>query len=156
MRLAVNGVAREVPAEWRGESLLAVLRYRLGLTATRLGCGVGLCGACTVLVDGAAARSCGITAGEAEGRAITTFEGLGGSAAMRAVTAAWAAAAVPQCGYCQSGQVVTAAALLAATPAPGSAAIEAAMAGNLCRCGTQPRIRDAVADAARRLAEGRS
>jgi aerobic-type carbon monoxide dehydrogenase small subunit (CoxS/CutS family) len=127
--------------------LLWVLRDLLALTGTKYGCGRGLCGACTVHLDTAAVRSCQIPLRAIEGRAITTIEGLSPDAA-HPVQLAWRELQVPQCGYCQPGQIMTAAALLAHNPAPTPAEIDAAMRGNLCRCGTYPRIRRAVAKAA--------
>ena len=134
-------------------SLLWALRDGLNLTGTKFGCGVAACGACTVHVDGQAVRSCQTTLGDVAGATVTTIEGLGTPAALHAVQAAWAQAQVAQCGYCQSGQIMQAAALLATTPDPTDAEIDDAMSGNLCRCGTYPRIRAAIHDAARRLKE---
>jgi len=133
--------------------LLWALRDGLNLTGTKFGCGVAACGACTVHVDGQAVRSCQTPLGDVSGATVTTIEGLGNPAALHAVQAAWAAAQVAQCGYCQSGQIMQAAALLADTPEPTDAQIDEAMSGNLCRCGTYPRIRAAVQDAANRLKE---
>jgi isoquinoline 1-oxidoreductase alpha subunit len=133
--------------------LLWALRDGLNLTGTKFGCGVAACGACTVHVDGQAVRSCQTPLGDVAGAAVTTIEGLGNPAALHAVQAAWEAAQVAQCGYCQSGQIMQAAALLAETPEPSDAQIDEAMSGNLCRCGTYPRIRAAVQDAANRLKE---
>ncbi len=133
--------------------LLWALRDGLNLTGTKFGCGVAACGACTVHVDGQAVRSCQTALGDVAGAAVTTIEGLGNPAALHAVQAAWAAAQVAQCGYCQSGQIMQAAALLAENPAPSDAEIDEAMSGNLCRCGTYPRLRAAVQDAATRLKE---
>jgi isoquinoline 1-oxidoreductase subunit alpha len=131
--------------------LLWVLRDALNLTGTKFGCGVAACGACTVHLDGVAVRSCQTQLADVAGLSVVTIEGLGTPVAMHAVQAAWAAAQVAQCGYCQSGQIMQAASLLAANPAPTDADIDEAMAGNLCRCGTYPRIRAAVHDAAKRL-----
>lgn len=133
--------------------LLWALRDGLNLTGTKFGCGVAACGACTVHVDGQAVRSCQTTLGDVAGAQVTTIEGLGTPAALHAVQAAWLAGQVAQCGYCQSGQIMQAAALLSQTPNPTDAEIDEAMSGNLCRCGTYPRIRAAVHDAARRLSE---
>jgi isoquinoline 1-oxidoreductase subunit alpha len=133
--------------------LLWALRDGLNLTGTKFGCGVAACGACTVHVDGQAVRSCQTPLGDVAGATVTTIEGLGNPAALHAVQAAWLAAQVAQCGYCQSGQIMQAAALLAETPDPTDAQIDEAMSGNLCRCGTYPRIRAAVQDAANRLKE---
>lgn len=150
--LTVNGAPAQsdLPPE---TPLLWVLRDGMGLTGTKFGCGVAACGACTVHVDGVAVRSCQTTLGDVAGAQVVTIEGLGTPAAMHAVQAAWVAGQVAQCGYCQSGQIMQAASLLAENPAPSVDEIDAAMAGNLCRCGTYPRIRAAVQDAARRLRE---
>ncbi len=144
--LNVNGRRRRVslPAD---TPLLWVLRDTLGLTGTKYGCGAGLCGACTVHLDGAAVRSCAIPVAQAAGKPITTIEGLspdGGHPVQRA----WIAEDVAQCGYCQAGQIMAAAALLHATPRPTDAQIDDALSGNLCRCGTYQRIRTAVHRAA--------
>jgi isoquinoline 1-oxidoreductase alpha subunit len=141
IKLNVNGKDHEVdvPPEM---PLLWVLRDVLGMTGTKYGCGIQHCGACTVHVDGVATRSCGLAVGEAKG-AIITIEGLGANGA-HPLQVAWTAENVPQCGYCQSGQIMTAAALLKENPNPGDADIEAAMSGNICRCGTYTRIRAAV------------
>ena len=151
MRLMINGRLVEVnsPPE---TPLLWVLRDELGLTGTKYGCGVAMCGACTVHVDGVAMRSCQLPVGDLEG-SITTIEGLGNPDAMHAVQQAWLDNQVAQCGYCQSGQMMQAAALLSENPAPSDAEIDDAMSGNLCRCGTYPRIRAAIRDAAGKLAE---
>ena len=128
--------------------LLWVLRDRLGLTGTKFGCGLGQCGACTVHLDGVATRACLTTAQAAAGKRITTIEGLSPGSSHPLQTA-WVAEQVPQCGYCQSGQIMSAAALLAKTPRPTDAQIDTAMAGNICRCGTYQRIRRAIHRAAR-------
>ena len=141
IRLNVNGTDQtvDVPA---GIPLLWVLRDFLGLTGTKYGCGMGLCGACTVHVDGRAVRSCTVSAETVEGP-VTTIEGLSANGD-HPVQEAWLAENVPQCGYCQPGQVMAAAALLAANPRPGETAVDAAMSGVLCRCGTYQRIRRAI------------
>jgi isoquinoline 1-oxidoreductase subunit alpha len=128
--------------------LLWVLRDALSLTGTKFGCGLGQCGACTVHMDGAPVRACLTAAKAAAGKRITTIEGLSANAAHPLQTA-WIAEQVPQCGYCQSGQIMSAAALLAKTPRPTDAQIDTAMAGNICRCGTYQRIRRAIHRAAR-------
>ncbi len=128
--------------------LLWVLRDALGLTGTKYGCGVAACGACTVHVDGEAVRSCQLPLVEAAGHEIVTIEGIGSPEALSLLQEAWLAHQVAQCGYCQPGQIMQAAALLAANPDPSDAEIDAAMAGNLCRCGTYPRIRAAIRSAA--------
>lgn len=148
MNLTVNGQARTVPAEWHDETLLDVLREALGLVGAKFGCGVGQCGACTVLVDGAPARSCTLRVAALAGRAVRTIEGLSDDPALHPVQAAWLEESVPQCGYCQAGQVMGAVALLERTPRPTDAQIDEALAGHLCRCGTQQRIRRAVRRAA--------
>lgn len=147
MRLRVNGESHEidVPADM---PLLWALRDELNVTGPKFGCGKALCGACTVLVDGEPVRSCSLAVGDVEGE-VTTIEGLGTPEALHAVQAAWISHQVAQCGYCQSGQIMSAAALLASNPDPTDAEIDEAMSGNLCRCGTYPRIRAAVKTAAR-------
>jgi isoquinoline 1-oxidoreductase alpha subunit len=149
--LTINGTDHSVdlPPE---VPLLWVLRDAVGLTGTKFGCGVAACGACTVHIEGQAVRSCQVTLGDVWG-AVTTIEGLGTPDAMHALQEAWVAHQVAQCGYCQSGQIMQAASLLAETPEPSDADIDAAMQGNLCRCGTYPRIRAAIQDAARALKE---
>ena len=127
--------------------LLWVLRDHLGMTGTKFGCGMALCGACTVHLDGVAVRSCVLPLRAVEGRSVTTIEGLS-TGRSHPVQVAWLEIDVPQCGYCQSGQIMSAAALLSADPDPGDGAIDAAMSGNLCRCGTYPRIRQAIRRAA--------
>jgi isoquinoline 1-oxidoreductase alpha subunit len=149
--LNVNGKRVEADAE-ADTPLLWVLRDYLNMTGTKFGCGMALCGACTVHVDGKPTRSCVTPAGELAGKKITTVEKIGETRAGKAVQAAWVAENVPQCGYCQSGQVMAAAALLAATPAPSDADIDAAMSGNICRCATYPRIRAAIKRAAKETA----
>jgi len=121
--------------------LLWVLRDTLRLTGTKFGCGMGLCGACTVHLDGAAVRSCSLPVEAVAGKTVTTIEGLGGNHPLQQ---AWVAHNVPQCGYCQSGQIMSAAALLAANPAPDEETIRQAMAGNLCRCGTYHKVQQAI------------
>ncbi|MBV8621046.1 MAG: (2Fe-2S)-binding protein [Curvibacter sp.] len=144
MQLHLNGkdVALDIETEM---PLLWAIRDEAGLTGTKFGCGVALCGACTVLLDGEPVRSCSLPAGAAVGRRITTIEGLGGKAALQK---AWIARQVPQCGYCQSGMLMAATALLARKPHPSDADIDAAIT-NLCRCGTYPRIKAAIHEAAR-------
>ncbi|MFM1988088.1 MAG: Isoquinoline 1-oxidoreductase subunit alpha [Pseudomonadota bacterium] len=148
--LKLNG--RDVETAADPESpLLWVLRDDLGLVGTKFGCGMALCGACTVHVDGQPARSCSLPLKDVAGKAVTTIEGAS-DAVSKAVIEAWVAHGVAQCGYCQPGQVMSASALLHANPRPTDAEVDAAMAGNVCRCGTYPRIRAAVRDAAKRLA----
>ena len=146
LRLTVNGAERAVDVA-PDTPLLWVLRDTLGLTGTKFGCGLGLCGACTVHLDGRAVRSCSTPVSEADGHRVTTIEGLS-PGHPHPLQAAWIAEEVPQCGYCQSGQIMSAAALLATRPRPTEAEIDAAMAGNLCRCGTYLRIRRAILRAA--------
>jgi len=150
--LSVNGTDHSVDLP-DDVPLLWVLRDALGLTGTKYGCGVAACGACTVHIDGQAVRSCQVALADVWG-AVTTIEGLGTPGALHALQQAWVEHQVAQCGYCQSGQIMQAADLLAVTPDPSDAEIDAAMAGNLCRCGTYPRIRAAVHTAARALREG--
>ena len=147
--LSVNGRTQTVDVDG-STPVLWVLRDSLGLTGTKFGCGMGLCGACTVHLDGKPARSCSIPISAASGKAVTTIEGLS-SRAGKAVQEAWQRLDVVQCGYCQSGQIMGAAALLASNPAPTDADIDTAMNGNVCRCATYARIRAAIHDAARTL-----
>ncbi len=149
--LNVNGRRVEVDAE-ADTPLLWVLRDYLNMTGTKFGCGMALCGACTVHIDGQPTRSCVTPASAVSGKKIVTVEKIGETRAGKAVQAAWVAENVPQCGYCQSGQVMSAAALLAAKQNPSDADIDAAMAGNICRCATYPRIRAAIKRAAKGLA----
>ena len=149
MQLTVNGKTFEVDVE-PDMPLLWVLRDELGLTGTKYGCGIARCGACTVHVDGMPVRSCQLAAADVDGE-ITTIEGLGAPAVLHAVQAAWIEHQVAQCGYCQSGQIMAAAAFLETNPDPSDSDIDAAMSANLCRCGTYPRIREAVKAAAGKL-----
>ncbi|HWX28364.1 MAG TPA: (2Fe-2S)-binding protein [Steroidobacteraceae bacterium] len=145
--LRINNEVRNVDAP-PDMPLLWVLRDILGLTGTKFGCGMALCGACTVHVDGAPVRSCLLTVGSIGQRAITTIEGIGATPVGAKVQKAWLDLEVIQCGYCQSGQIMSATALLNATPHPQDSDIDAAMAGNICRCGTYVRIREAIKHAA--------
>jgi isoquinoline 1-oxidoreductase subunit alpha len=154
--LHINGQDQTVTAA-ADTPLLWVLRADLGLTGTKFGCGMALCGACTVHVDGAATRSCVLPIAALSGRPVRTIESLAADAAdavAQAVLRAWVDGDVAQCGYCQPGQVMAAIALLRTNPKPTEAQIEEAMSGNVCRCGTYPRIRTAVQAAARRLGGG--
>ena len=151
MKLSVNGQEHEVTVP--GDMpLLWVLRDVIGLTGTKFGCGMALCGACTVHVDGQPTRSCVTPASAVAGKGITTIEAIGATKAGKAVQDAWVAENVPQCGYCQSGQIMSAVALLKSTPNPTDADIDRGMAGNICRCGTYQRIRAAIHTAAKERA----
>jgi isoquinoline 1-oxidoreductase subunit alpha len=144
--LTVNGTSRTAEVD-EDTPLLWVLRESLGLTGTKFGCGVAACGACTVHIDGVAARSCSVPAATVQGRAITTIEGLAPQDRPHPLQTAWIAHQVPQCGYCQSGMIMSAAALLAKTPHPTDAQINAEIT-NICRCGTYERVRKAINSAA--------
>ncbi len=147
IRLTVNGAAHAADVD--GDTpLLWLLRDVLGLTGTKFGCGAGLCGACTVHIDGNPVRACITAAEEAEGRQVTTIEGVFSTPQGKALCQAWLDLDVVQCGYCQPGQIMSATALLAAIPRPNDAEIDAAMTGNICRCGTYQRIRAAIHRAA--------
>ncbi|HUN75685.1 MAG TPA: (2Fe-2S)-binding protein [Steroidobacteraceae bacterium] len=148
--LFINGKRVDVDAP-PDTPLLWVLRDHLGMTGTKFGCGVALCGACTVHLDGQAVRSCSIPVAAVQGSKITTIEAIGSDQVGAAVQAAWDRIDVPQCGYCQSGQVMAATALLTQNPKPTDADIDNAMSGNICRCGTYVRIRAAIHEAARTL-----
>jgi aerobic-type carbon monoxide dehydrogenase small subunit (CoxS/CutS family) len=152
--LTVNGTTQNIDAD-ADTPLLWVLRDHLSLTGTKYGCGMALCGACTVHVDGVAVRSCVLPLKAVEGKSVTTIEGLSKDRS-HAVQRAWIDADVPQCGYCQSGQLMSAAALLRAKPSPSDADIDAALSGNICRCGTYVRIRKAVHRAAELLRGAKS
>ena len=145
--LQINGKSMQVDAP-DDTPLLWVVRDHLGLTGTKFGCGMALCGACTVHLDGAPTRSCQIPLSAAVGKKITTIEGVGTMRVGKAVQNAWLAIGVPQCGYCQAGQIMSATALLASNPKPSDTDIDNAMSGNLCRCGTYTRIRSAIKVAA--------
>jgi len=149
--LNVNGKRVQADAE-ADTPLLWVLRDYLNMTGTKFGCGMALCGACTVHVDGQPVRSCVTPASSLQDKRITTIENVAATRTGKAVQAAWVAENVPQCGYCQSGQVMAAAALLATNAKPSDADIDAAMSGNICRCATYPRIRAAIKRAGRGLA----
>ena len=152
MKLTVNGDTHEVDVE-PDMPLLWILRDELGLTGTKYGCGIAQCGACTVHLDGLAVRSCQIPASELDGAEVVTIEGLGTPEALHAVQEAWVEHQVAQCGYCQSGQIMQAASMLDLNPDPTDEDIDVVMSGNLCRCGTYPRIRAAVKTAAAKLKE---
>ena len=151
-QFTLNGKPTTIDAD-PATPILWVLREQLGLNGTKFGCGIAQCGACTVHLDGEPVRSCSTALAEAEGRAITTIEGIGpaegvAEGELTPVQKAWVSEQVPQCGYCQSGQIMSASALLRDNPAPSDADIDAAMAGNICRCGTYTRIRRAIKVAA--------
>ena len=152
-RFQVNGQPKDVDVP--GEMpLLWALRDELGMTGTKFGCGMALCGACTVHVDGTAIRACVTPVSAVAGRSVATIEGMESDGVGQAVQQAWIQHNVAQCGYCQAGQIMTAVSLLKTTPAPTDRQIDEAMSGNICRCGTYPRIRAAIRQAAGRLAQG--
>ena len=149
MRLNINGKEQVLKDVDESTPLLWVLRDTLGMVGTKYGCGVAQCGACTVHLNGAAVRSCSIPVSAAVGQRVTTIEGLAGkNGKLHPLQAAWIKHDVPQCGYCQAGQIMSAAALLRQNSKPTDADIDAAMSGNICRCGTYPRIREAIKTAA--------
>ena len=150
MQLTVNGIDHDLKGLEPNMPLLWALRDVLGITGPKYGCGIAQCGACTVHIDGVATRSCQVAVGDVWGP-VTTIEGLGTPEAPHPVQSAWIAHQVAQCGYCQSGQIMQAASLLSETPNPTDTEIDDALSGNLCRCGTYPRIREAVKTAARTL-----
>lgn len=150
MQLRINGQTVEITSQWHLDSLLQVLREALGLTGAKLGCGAGLCGACTVLLNGEPVKSCLMPVSAAVGHNIQTLEGLAPPGQLHPVQEKWLAAAIPQCGYCQSGQILSTVALLRKTPHPTAEQIDQALAGHLCRCGTQPRVRATIAQMSRR------
>ena len=152
IKVTVNGQSLSTDAA-PDTPLLWVVRDHLGMTGTKFGCGMGLCGACTVHIDGAPTRSCQMPLSAVDGKSITTIEGLSPDRS-HAVQKAWLEIDVPQCGYCQSGQIMSAAALLKSNPNPTDADIDTAMSGNICRCGTYPRIRKAIHRAAELLKTG--
>jgi isoquinoline 1-oxidoreductase alpha subunit len=150
MRINVNGTDHDLPDVDPATPLLWVLRDHLNLVGTKYGCGIAQCGACTVHVDGKATRSCVLPVSALQNQRVTTIEGLAQNGQLTSVQAAWIEHDVPQCGYCQAGQIMSATALLAANPHPTDADIDEAMSGNLCRCGTYLRIRKAIHAAARK------
>jgi len=152
MQLSINGSSHVYDGDPE-QPLLWFLRDDLGKTGTRFGCGMGLCGCCTVLIGGQAVRSCTVPMSAAQGATVVTIEGLGRPGKLHPLQIAWIENAVPQCGYCQSGQIMQAAALLKSNPSPTDDDIDAAMSGNLCRCGTYPRIRKAIKQAAAAIAK---
>jgi len=148
MKITINNNSYNIPAEWHDAPLLAVLRDYLGFTGTKFGCGKGICGACTVHINGAATRSCILPVLTVQDASITTIEGLSKDEKLHPIQQAWIDESVPQCGYCQAGQMMTAAAFLSENPDPSTDEITQVMSGNLCRCGTYPRIRRGVTRAA--------
>lgn len=153
MEITINGRVRQIADPLTHSPLLWVLRNEFGLVGTKFGCGVGTCGACTIHVDGKAVRSCQTTPGDIVGRDVTTIEGLAATASttsLHPVQQAWIDQSVPQCGYCQAGQIMSAAALLTENLSPSDRDIDRNMSGNLCRCGTYARIRRAIKQAAGR------
>jgi len=153
MKLTVNGIEQSVPDSWRDETLLSTLREHLGLVGAKYSCGLGLCGACKVHVDGKPVSSCTMRTAEVEGRPILTIEGLAaGDGRLHPLQQAWIDERVAQCGFCQSGQIMQAADLLTRSPRPSDEEIDRAMSGNLCRCGTYDRIKKAIRRAGDELA----
>jgi isoquinoline 1-oxidoreductase subunit alpha len=144
MGLLINGEFSEVPPEWLDDSLLCFLRESLGLVGAKYGCGVGQCGACTVLIDGEATRSCLLSVKDLKQQSILTIEGLVQRGVLHPVQQAWLDENVPQCGYCQSGQIMATVALLKRHSKPSDEQVIAALEGHLCRCGTQQRVRNAI------------
>lgn len=144
MQLSVNNTTVEVPAQWQQDSLLQVLREAIGLNGAKFGCGAGLCGACTVLLNGEPIRSCLTPVSAAVGQNIQTLEGLSKAGELHPVQKKWLSSGIPQCGYCQSGQILATVALLKKVPHPSDLQIDEALSGHLCRCGTQPRVRVAI------------
>ena len=156
MKLRVNGVERSVDPDWQNENLLVVLREQLGLTGSRYGCGIGQCGACVVHVDGAPVASSMVSVGQAADKDVLTIEGLAAAdGSLHPLQQAWIDANVPQCGYCQSGQIMQALALVQKNSEPTDPDIDQAMSGNLCRCGTYDRIRTAIKRGASLMRETR-
>jgi aerobic-type carbon monoxide dehydrogenase small subunit (CoxS/CutS family) len=149
MKLTVNGEQRQVAEEWQDETLLTVLREHLGLTGSRFSCGIGQCGACLVHIEGSPVSSCLVPIKDVAGKSVLTIEGLASEdGSLHPLQQAWLDANVPQCGYCQSGQIMQALALLQRNPDPDDTDIDTAMSGNLCRCGTYDRIRSSIKAAA--------
>lgn len=147
----LNGRTRIIPSNWAEVPLLYLLREHFGLKGAKFGCGMGACGACTVIIDGQPVRPCSILSGAVRGSALRTIEGLARGDILHPVQEAWLAEAVPQCGYCQAGQIMSAVALLERKPNPSEEDVAAAMDGNLCRCGTYARVRKAIAPASEAL-----
>lgn len=156
LAMKINGKSTDIPSEWGEASLLEYLRDYLGLTGTKFGCGIGQCGVCTVHVDGQPMRACLMPLGSMQGRSVTTIEGLASGDGLHPVQSAWLEIGVAQCGYCQPGQIMSASALLANNPNPTDEDIVTAMQGNICRCGTYPRIKAAIKQAATKQAAMKS
>lgn len=148
MSFTLNGQSHDITADWADEPLLFLLREHFGLTGAKFGCGAGICGACTIILDGIATRACITRAGDVEGLSVRTTEGLAGGDALNPVQQAWLDLGAPQCGYCQAGQIMAAVALLEQARDPSADGIDTAMDGTLCRCGTYPRIPAAILRAA--------
>ena len=148
MAFNLNCQNHDIPADWADEPLLFLLREQFGLMGANFGCGVCICGACTIIIDGVPARACITRAGDVDGLSVRTIEGLAKGDTLHPLQQAWLDHAVPQCGYCQAGQIMAAVALLEQAPDPSADEIDAAMDANLCRCGTYPRIRAAILSAA--------
>ena len=151
--ITVNGIVRTVDVD-EDTPMLWVLRDVLGMSGTKFGCGLGLCGACTIHLDGKPVRSCITPVAAAAGKRVTTIEAIGATASGKRIQQAWVDLEVPQCGYCQSGQIMSATTLLASNPHPTESDIDAAMSGNICRCGTYVRIRQAIKQAAQSRGKG--
>ena len=153
MKMRVNGVTRSVAVDWQNETLLSVLREFLNWPGSRYSCGIGQCGACTVHIEGQPVASCVTPVSAAQNKDVLTIEGLASAdGELHPLQQAWIEESVPQCGYCQSGQIMSATSLLKQNPKPSDADIDAAMSGNICRCGTYQRIRTAIHEAAAKLA----
>ena len=153
--MMINNQSYPVPDQWEGATLLSFLRDYLGFMGTKFGCGLGLCGACTVHIDGEAIKACTILVRDLEEKSVTTIEGLASAEQLHPVQAAWKACSVPQCGYCQPGQIMAAAAFLYANPDPSADEVAEAMSGNICRCGTYKRINEGVLKAAQFINAGK-
>lgn len=151
MSFILNGQSHDIPRDWADEPLLFLLRENFGLMGAKFGCGVGICGACTIIIDGEATRACTTRAGDVDGLSVRTIEGLAEGDSLHPVHQAWLDHGVPQCGYCQAGQIMAAVALLDEVPDPSAEDIDAAMDANLCRCGTYLRIKAAILSAAEQV-----
>ncbi len=151
MSFILNGQSHDIPPDWADEPLLFLLRENFGLMGAKFGCGVGICGACTIIIDGVATRACTTRAGDVDGLSVRTIEGLAEGDSLHPVQQAWLDHGVPQCGYCQAGQIMAAVALLDEVSDPSAEDIDAAMDANLCRCGTYLRIKAAILSAAEQV-----